>query len=133
VGSRFVERFGAGPHGCPGCDHVVHDQGACGRLGVVLQGYVAGDGHQALRAPATHLGGGRPAPNEAIADLEARAGREARLAAPIAVTVRAPAPSVVTLVDDVHTTGATLHFCATALQTCGAAEVRAITYARTLR
>lgn len=42
-------------------------------------------------------------------------------------------PDIAVLVDDVHTTGATLHACATALRAAGAREVRAITYARTLR
>ena len=64
---------------------------------------------------------------------QAGAGRSARLAAPIAVTVRGRAPALVTLVDDVHTTGATLDSCAKALQTSGAQRVQALTYARTLR
>jgi predicted amidophosphoribosyltransferase len=42
-------------------------------------------------------------------------------------------PDVAILVDDVHTTGATLDACARALRGAGAREVRAITYARTLR
>jgi predicted amidophosphoribosyltransferase len=41
-------------------------------------------------------------------------------------------PSIAVLVDDVHTTGATLHACARALRAAGAHEVRAIAYARTL-
>jgi predicted amidophosphoribosyltransferase len=36
------------------------------------------------------------------------------------------------LVDDVHTTGATLHACAQALREAGAGRVVAITWARTL-
>jgi predicted amidophosphoribosyltransferase len=39
----------------------------------------------------------------------------------------------VTLVDDVHTTGATLDSCANVVISAGADEVRAVTYARTLR
>jgi predicted amidophosphoribosyltransferase len=39
---------------------------------------------------------------------------------------------VAVLVDDVHTTGATLDACARVLMASGAREVRAVTYARTL-
>jgi predicted amidophosphoribosyltransferase len=43
------------------------------------------------------------------------------------------APVVAILVDDVHTTGATLDACAAALRTSGSRQVLAATYARTLR
>jgi ComF family protein len=44
----------------------------------------------------------------------------------------APTPRAVLLVDDVHTTGATLDACARALKAGGAEAVAAVTYARTL-
>jgi ComF family protein len=47
---------------------------------------------------------------------------------------RAPrtVPERVVLVDDVHTTGATLHACALALRRAGCRQIAAITWARTL-
>lgn len=77
-----------------------------------------------------------------VADCLARSGRAARqLGArrserrePGRIGVRAtatPPPSVL-LVDDVHTTGATLASCARALREAGATSVHALTYARAL-
>jgi ComF family protein len=55
-----------------------------------------------------------------------------RRAGRLSIELRAPPPERALLVDDVHTTGATLDACARALRDGGAREVRAITYARTL-
>jgi len=61
------------------------------------------------------------------------ASRAARLDAPLAPTVRGTAPRRVVLVDDVHTTGATLDACARVLRENGTEWVSVVTYARTLR
>jgi predicted amidophosphoribosyltransferase len=50
----------------------------------------------------------------------------------LAIELRAPPPAAALLIDDVHTTGATLDACARALLAGGCGEVVAITYARTL-
>ena len=61
------------------------------------------------------------------------AGRTVRLApARIEVAVSAPAPIRTLLVDDVHTTGATLDACARALRAGGARHVDCLTYTRAL-
>ncbi len=61
------------------------------------------------------------------ADRETR-----RTAGRLGVTARGPAPRTAILVDDVHTTGATLSACAQALKEAGAQRVVALTWARTL-
>jgi predicted amidophosphoribosyltransferase len=48
------------------------------------------------------------------------------------ITARQAAPPDVVLVDDVHTTGATLETCSAALLGAGARRVVAITWARAL-
>jgi predicted amidophosphoribosyltransferase len=61
------------------------------------------------------------------------AGRAARLAGGrFEARVHGTSPPVVALVDDVHTTGATLRACAAALRAGGAQRVVAVTYARAL-
>jgi predicted amidophosphoribosyltransferase len=57
---------------------------------------------------------------------------ERRAPGRIAIAAAAVAPACVLLVDDVHTTGATLAACAQALTGAGATTVRALSYARTL-
>jgi predicted amidophosphoribosyltransferase len=67
------------------------------------------------------------------AGRQTRAGRTARRAAGrIEVSAVARVDQRVLLVDDVHTTGATLDACARALVGAGASSVVAVTYARTL-
>jgi predicted amidophosphoribosyltransferase len=55
-----------------------------------------------------------------------------RRAGRLAISLRAAPPARVLLLDDVHTTGATLEACARVLRAGGCREVAAVTYARTL-
>jgi predicted amidophosphoribosyltransferase len=50
----------------------------------------------------------------------------------LTIELRAPPPLRALLIDDVHTTGATLDACARTLLAGGSREVVAVTYARTL-
>jgi len=58
-------------------------------------------------------------------------GRTARRKGP-SIEARTAVAGPAIIVDDVHTTGATLHACARALRSVGAGRVTAVTYARTL-
>ncbi len=61
------------------------------------------------------------------------AGREERLRdGRIALGCRGAAPAEIVLLDDVHTTGATLRAAALAVRAAGARQVTALTWARTL-
>ncbi len=69
----------------------------------------------------------------AKAQRQLGASRDERRAADrLGFEARGPAPRTAILVDDVHTTGATLSACARALKAAGAHQVVALTWARTL-
>jgi predicted amidophosphoribosyltransferase len=71
---------------------------------------------------------------EGAPERQLGAGRGGRLApGRLAFAARREPPREAILVDDVHTTGATLDACARALRAAGAERVAAVAYARTLR
>ena len=80
---------------------------------------------------------GRPAlaclRRRGAATRQVGAGRDQRLQTDrIDLELMAPAPAIALLVDDVHTTGATLDACARILRAAGTRRVDGVTYARTL-
>jgi predicted amidophosphoribosyltransferase len=58
--------------------------------------------------------------------------RERRVAGRLTIEARGAPPARALLLDDVHTTGATLEACARALRAAGCGRVAAVTYTRTL-
>lgn len=95
-----------------------------------------GHDHVALLAAGVGARTGRPVDEclrRRAGPRQVGAARRSRMASGrLHVAVRAPPPAVALLVDDVHTTGATLRSCAAALRAGGCREVRAMTYARAL-
>jgi predicted amidophosphoribosyltransferase len=64
---------------------------------------------------------------------QARLDRAGRVSANTVISARSgPAPATAVLIDDVHTTGATLHAAATALTAAGTGRIGCLTFGRSI-
>jgi ComF family protein len=97
-------------------------------------------GHHTAEALARELAAAWELPLVAALDRQGSAPRQRGLSRAErrrnlrgAVVARGAVPRRIALVDDVYTTGATVHFAAAALRRAGARRVEVVTFARTIR